>query len=67
MKHSEYCKVVWTIQDVLTIRPTWTNEQAEEWLAMNEHKIVDELITQGWNVIESMLPPPSKEDIEQQS
>ena len=67
MKHTEYCKVVWTIQDVLTVRPSWSNKQAEEWLENNEHKIVDELITQGWNVIESMLPPPSQEDIEQQS
>jgi hypothetical protein len=67
MKRQQYARVVWTAQDVLTIRPSWTSEQAEEWLANNERNIVDELITHGWDVIESMLPPPSKEDIEQQS
>jgi hypothetical protein len=67
MDTQKFAEVAWTVYDVLTLRPTWTNEQAEEWLAINERRIVDELITHGWDVIESMLPPPSKEDIEKQS
>lgn len=67
MDTQKFAEVAWTVYDVLTLRPTWTHEQAEEWLAINERRIVDELITHGWDVIESMLPPPSKEDIEKQS
>lgn len=67
MDTNKFAEVAWTAHDVVTIRPTWTIEQAEEWLAINERRIVDELITHGWDVIESMLPPPSKEDIENQS
>ena len=67
MDTNKFAEVAWTAHDVLTIRPTWTIEQAEEWLDINERKIIDELITHGWNVLESMLPPPSQEDIEQAS
>ena len=50
-----YAKVEWTADDILTLRPEWTKEQAEEFLEMNEKHIQNRLVELGWEVIESML------------
>lgn len=51
-----YAKVVWTVDDILTLKPDWTDEQAEEWLACNQKYIQDRLVEVGWEVIEDLLP-----------
>ena len=50
-----YAKVEWTAEDVLTIRPDMTEEQAEEFLQSNEKHLRDRLIELGWDVMESLL------------
>jgi hypothetical protein len=51
-----YATVRWTVEDVLTLRTTWTEEQAEEWLSSNEKYIESRLIELGWDVMESLMP-----------
>jgi hypothetical protein len=50
-----YATVRWTVEDVLTLRTTWTEEQAEEWLSSNEKHIQSRLIELGWEVMESLM------------
>ena len=50
-----YAKVEWTAEDVLTLRPDMTEEQAEEFLQSNEKHLRDRLIELGWDVMESLL------------
>ena len=51
----EFARVVWTAEDILTLRPEWTEEKAEEWLAQNERCVQDRSIELGWEVIETLL------------
>ena len=51
-----YAKVNWTVEDVLSIRPHWTAERAEEELIANEKYIRERLTEVGWNVLEALLP-----------
>lgn len=51
----KFAPVVWTSEDVLTLRPEWTKDMAEEWLAQNERRIQDRLVELGWEVIETLL------------
>lgn len=59
---NHYAKVVWTADDILTLKPDWTDEQAEEWLECNQKYIRDRLVELGWEVIESLLPIDSGEE-----
>ena len=51
----KYATVKWTVDDILTLRPEWTKERAEEFLDINEKYIQARLVELGWEVIESML------------
>lgn len=53
--NNTYAKVEWTVDDVLTLRPEWTREKAEEFLDINEKHIQNRIVELGWEVIESML------------
>ena len=53
---SQYGKVVWTANDVLTLKDDWTEEQAEEWLKANAKYIQEQMVQSGWNAIENLLP-----------
>lgn len=55
MRKEQYAKVVWTVDDVLTLQPDWTEEQAEEWLDENSKYIQERLIELGWEVMESLM------------
>jgi hypothetical protein len=52
---STYAKVEWVPDDILTLRPNMTREQAEEWLEENEEFISERCIERGWEVISSLL------------
>lgn len=54
-KPSTFAKVEWTAEDILTLRPNMTVEQAEEWLANNEQHIAERCIEHGWDVISDLL------------
>lgn len=52
---NQYAKVVWTAEDIQTLRPDWTLERCEEWLESNQRYIQDRLVELGWEVIETLL------------
>ena len=54
-KANQYAKVVWTAEDIQTLRPDWTLERCEEWLESNQRYIQDRLVELGWEVIETLL------------
>jgi hypothetical protein len=47
--------IVWSPEDIETLRPDWTLEQCEEWLDNNRKHIVDRSIEYGWAIIETLL------------
>ena len=51
----KYAQIAWTAEDVLTLRPDWTTEQAEDFLCDNESRIQDRTIEIGWEVLEDLL------------
>jgi hypothetical protein len=59
-----YALTTWSPEDIKSLRPEWSLEQAEEWLESNERHIQTRLVELGWDVIESLLPPKGEEDEE---
>lgn len=55
MSDRKYATVTWAAEDILTLRPDWNTEIAEEFLDANERRIQDRLVELGWEVIESLL------------
>lgn len=51
----KYVTLSWCAEDVLTLAPRLTYEQAEEWLANNQKHIQDRLCELGWEVMETLL------------
>jgi hypothetical protein len=47
----------WSAHDVKALRPEWSVEKCEEWLAENERHIQDRLVELGWEIIGNLLPP----------
>tara|TARA_Y100000034_G_C6891015_1_gene409879 strand:- start:1919 stop:2302 length:384 start_codon:yes stop_codon:yes gene_type:complete len=56
----KWAKVVWTIGDVQSLRPNWTDEQCEQFLYDNEDYIRDRLTELGHEVIDALLPPKTE-------
>lgn len=52
---NKFATVSWCAEDIQTLRPDWTTEQAEEWLLTNQRYIRDRLVELGWEVIETLL------------
>ena len=50
-----YAKVEWSVEDVLTLRPKWSEKQAEEFLIKNQGQIQDVMVERGWAAIEFLL------------
>lgn len=50
-----YANLSWTPEDVQTLAPTMTLQEAETWLQCNEKHIRDRLCELGWGVIETLL------------
>lgn len=61
-ERERFAEVVWVADDILTLRPNWTLEQAEEWLSSNESDIQDMMVERGWNAIECLLGNESTEE-----
>ena len=59
-----YAVVSWTPGDITSLRPSWTDEEAEDWLADNARYIEDAMCERGWEVIEDLLPSKKHEDEE---
>ena len=55
MKLTGYAKVKWTIADIKTFKPDWSDEACETWLAANEDALAEIMIERGWNYIDSLI------------
>lgn len=51
----EYAKVVWTANDIQTLKEDWSDTECEEWLQNNQKHIQSRLVELGWQVIEDLL------------
>jgi hypothetical protein len=51
----KFATVSWTVDDILTLRSDWTEDQAEEWLIKNQKYIQSRLVELGWEVIETLM------------
>lgn len=56
----EYARVVWTADDVQTLRPDMSDEAATAFLENNQRIIQDRLVETGWEVIETLLAEENK-------
>lgn len=50
-----YAVIRWSPEDVQELRPDWTLQQCEEWLAENAKYIEDATVEAGWNAIKALL------------
>jgi hypothetical protein len=51
----KYAEVSWTAEDVQTLRPEMTTEQAKEALQSIEKHLRDRLVELGWEVMDDLL------------
>jgi hypothetical protein len=51
----QFGKVVWTAEDIQSLRENMTDEEAEEFLKKNQNRIQDRLVELGWDIIETLL------------
>ena len=47
--------VMWTADDVNTIKVNWSREECEEWLATYDSDIQDAMIEHGWEYLHDRL------------
>ena len=58
---TKFARVVWSIDDVLGLRPNWTRIQAAEFLEEIERVLEERMVERGWAVIEDLLPAEIRE------
>ena len=61
-KRTKFAEVAWVIEDILSLRPEWSDEKAEEWLSSNEKYIQEIMIERGWEAIDCLLPAKKNEE-----
>lgn len=61
-KRTKFAEVAWVIEDILSLRPEWSDEKAEEWLSSNEKYIQDIMVERGWEAIDCLLPAKENEE-----
>jgi len=47
--------ITWSPEDIQDLRPDWSFERCEEWLAANGKRIRDRSVELGYEVIEDLL------------
>ena len=50
-----FAKVSWTVGDLQTLMPNWSDDKAAEWLLAHEKHICSRLVELGWDVIRDVL------------
>lgn len=63
---NEYARVVWTVEDAKQVAQECgyclTDEQAEEFLSINERRLQDRLVELGYEVLQSLFDMEDKDD-----
>ena len=55
MSQERHAKVSWCADDIRTLRPYWSDEKCNEFLASQEDDIQCAMIKHGWDVIKDLL------------
>ena len=60
MSKEYYAVIRWTTEDIHSHRrdqelPSWTEEQAEDWLEDNERGIREQTISSGWDYFDYIM------------
>jgi hypothetical protein len=55
MRQERHAKVSWCADDIRTLRPDWSDEKCNEFLASQKYHIQCAMIQHGWDVIEDLL------------
>jgi hypothetical protein len=50
-----FAQVTWSTEDILELKPDWTEKQARAFLVHNEKYIIDGMVRCGWEVLEHLL------------
>lgn len=50
-----FASACWSIDDVQSLRPEWTEVQTREWLLRREGLIQDAMVEAGWEAIATLL------------
>jgi hypothetical protein len=53
---NEAVVIAWTVDDIKTLRPDWTEDQCADFLDRIEDILRERSIEFGWSIIESELP-----------
>ena len=51
----EYAVVAWQINDIKAVRPSWTDDECENFLDRYETDIEEKMIRAGWDMIHNLL------------
>ena len=51
---TDYATVSWTVEDMQTLQPKWSDEKCHNFLQLHEDYIVDRIIEENWSVINDM-------------
>jgi len=54
-KPTKHAETHWEIADIKSLRPGWADEYCREWLDDSASRIVDAMVSTGWDVIHSIL------------
>ncbi|MGE3857450.1 MAG: hypothetical protein AB7G21_10900 [Dehalococcoidia bacterium] len=57
-----YAETCWSVDDVLDVRPDFTEEQAREFLERRAGLILDAMVEAGWAAIETLLEEEDEAD-----
>ena len=54
-KQETYASVVWTAEDIKTLRSKWSTRRCTKFLLRSCATYLDRLVEQGWLVIEDLI------------
>lgn len=55
MKRKWFAKVAWSIDDIKTERPDWSNEECRAFLDEIEDKLIDNMVAEGWQTMRDIF------------
>lgn len=50
-----FAETKWTISDVQSLKPNWSDDKCRQWLSENAKYIQEAAVSAGWVAMESLL------------
>ena len=51
----KYAEMSWSVEDIASLKPEWSEKRAEEFLYNNQNRLRDRLIELGWEVMDDLI------------